>query len=113
MNWGWVMFNLVLVIFLFVWVILYIVPNNILSYLYVRVNKRTNNAIAIFNRYFHKKCNGKGLISISELSESIKEDFRDQEFKLTIQEKKFSKIPINQNKNQEIKNLIYIIYLKK
>ena len=32
----------------------------------------------IFNRYFHKKCNGKGLITIYEKCNSIKNEFKEK-----------------------------------
>ena len=56
--------------------------NDAISYLNINKNKRTNNSIEIFNRYFHKKCNGKGLVTIYELTESIKEEFNEKEYKL-------------------------------
>lgn len=51
----------------------------------------------IFNRYFHKKCNGKGLITIYEICNSIKTEFKEKEDLLLISEKNIAK-KITKNK---------------
>ena len=75
--------------------------NDAISYLNINKNKITNNSIEIFNRYLHKKCNGKGLVIIYELTESIKEEFNEKEYKLISEEKKLSKIKNLKNKNSK------------
>ena len=58
------------------------INNDVICYLNVPKNIRTVNSIEIFNRYFHKKCNGKGLVTVYELLDSIKDEFKEKEFKL-------------------------------
>lgn len=71
---------------------------DIIYYLNIPKNIRANNSIESFNKYFHKKYNGKGLITIYELIETIKEEFIDKEYKLISKEKKLSKIKPNKKK---------------
>ena len=73
--------------------------NKAICYIDIPINKRTNNAIEIFNRYFHKKCNGKGLISFYEMCDSIKTEFKEKEDKLLYLEKRLAK-KITKNKNK-------------
>ena len=52
------------------------INDEVICYLNVPENIRTVNSIEIFNRYFHKKCNGKGLVTIYELLDRIKEEYK-------------------------------------
>lgn len=45
----------------------------------------------IFNRYFHKKCKGNGLITIYEMCNSIKKEFKEKVDLLSICEKDIAK----------------------
>jgi hypothetical protein len=67
------------------------------NYANIPINKCTNNAVEIFNTYFHKKCNGKGLITIYEMCNSIKTEFKEKEDLLLISEKNIVK-KITKNK---------------
>ena len=58
-----------------------------ISYNNTPKNMRTVNSLEIFNRYFHKLCNGKDLVSIYELTCSIKDKFSNSEIKLINGEK--------------------------
>ena len=59
-----------------------------ISYISIAKNMRTVNSVEIFNRYFHKSCNKKGLVSIYELTYTIKDKFINSEIKLINDEKK-------------------------
>ena len=59
-----------------------------ICYLNIPKNMRTVNSIEIFNLYFHRSCNRKGLVTIYELTDTIKEKFKNTEFKLINDEKK-------------------------
>ena len=63
---------------------------------------RIVNSLEIFNRYFHKLCNGKGLVSIYELTYSIKDKFSNSEIKLINDEKKISNF-FSKSKNISLK----------
>ena len=65
--------------------------NNTINYEFIPITKRTINAVEIFSIYFHKKNNGKGLITIYEMCESIKGEFIEKENNLIINEKDIAK----------------------
>ena len=86
------------------------INDEVICYLNIPKNIRTVNSIEIFNRYFHKKCNGKGLVTIYELLDSIKEEFKENEFKLFNYKKKLSNNATTKNKKSrnKIKHNNYI-----
>ena len=76
-------------------------------YINIPKNKRTVNSLEIFNRYFHQSCNGKGLVIIYELTNSIKDKLREAEIKIINDEKKLSSVRKNKfsiSRNKSINN---------
>ena len=61
-----------------------------IHYSNIQKNMRTVNSIEIFNRYFHKQFNGKGIVTIYELTDALKEKFINSEIRLINDEKRIA-----------------------